>query len=605
MRIVPIITLTFLINISYVFSQSKPISNNNSESYVDKLTRKGLLLYERDIDSTFYYTLQAKEIADSIGYVKGKADIANNMGIFFDIKGNLQLALRYYNSGYTIYKELKDTSNMIQAMMNIAMVYKEMGKNERGIKQFDTALKLGHNLKRDSIMSLLIYNYALVYPKAFKGDSLNLYINKAKDIAQRYKDKKTLLAVDQLIADHLISTGNKQKGLALLDSTINRTLNEHLYYVSMDMLIDMGNQLVEQDTSRALGYYKKALQIAQDNGFLIYSSEVAKLLFDFHKKRKNDSVAVYYAGLLRRFQEDREKLDRDSEIDYLDYVVKEKKFDSLLVKSKYQTALLSVAVITILLALIFIFVVVKNLKKTKILNRQILLQNESMNEALNALEISQEENTRLVKMAVHDLRNPISGIFSLADIMIKKGVNDPLDLKKLSLIRDSSERSLSIVSEMLQLPNEQIAKKPVDLKEMLQYCVQILKGKAEEKKQHIILEAEQVTIVASREKLWRVVSNLISNSIKFSNNGGQIQVVLSQSPSGALIMVKDNGVGISESMKKNIFEPVTGIMGTAGERSFGFGLVISKQIVEAHNGRIWFESPPTGGCEFYVELPMV
>ena len=71
----------------------------DSLHYVDALNRMAILLYEKNVDSTFYYTRIAREIADRHDYKKGRADAMNNLGIFFDIKGNFQMALKYYNKG--------------------------------------------------------------------------------------------------------------------------------------------------------------------------------------------------------------------------------------------------------------------------------------------------------------------------------------------------------------------------------------------------------------------------------------------------------------------------------------------------------------------------
>src|ERR1700744_4076992 len=94
----------------------------DSLRYTDALNRMAMLLYEKNIDSTFYYTRQARALAERLDYNKGKTDALNNLGVFFDIKGNLQLALRYYNEAYAGYSRIKDSVNRVQTLMNIAMV---------------------------------------------------------------------------------------------------------------------------------------------------------------------------------------------------------------------------------------------------------------------------------------------------------------------------------------------------------------------------------------------------------------------------------------------------------------------------------------------------
>ncbi len=108
------------------------------------------------------------------------------------------------------------------------------------------------------------------------------------------------------------------------------------------------------------------------------------------------------------------------------------------------------------------------------------------------------------------------------------------------------------------------------------------------------------------EKMWRVISNLIANVIKFSPHGAVIEVRLTEKPGYAVVEVEDHGLGIPEEVKDKVFDMFTEARrtGTAGEKSFGMGLAISKQIVQAHGGKIWFESKPGKGTTFFVELPL-
>ena len=191
----------------------KSISHTkDSLRYVDALNRLAMLLYEKNIDSTFYYTRQAREIAQRLSYDKGKADALNNLGVFFDIKGTLQLALRYYDEAYAAYTGINDSVNRVQTLMNIAMVYQEIGKDRRAIQRFEAALAIGRKLSGDSILSLAIYNYLLEYPDRFSRDSMSYYIGKARRIAASHKDERTLVAIGQLTADDLIAHGKREQG---------------------------------------------------------------------------------------------------------------------------------------------------------------------------------------------------------------------------------------------------------------------------------------------------------------------------------------------------------------------------------------------------------
>jgi signal transduction histidine kinase len=248
-----------------------------------------------------------------------------------------------------------------------------------------------------------------------------------------------------------------------------------------------------------------------------------------------------------------------------------------------------------------------NFKRYRKVVKQVTEQNIQMQAALSALEQSQEDNTRMMKVVAHDLRNPIGGITSLAAQMLDDDDRTEDDRTMLELIKTSGQDSLDMVSDLLQVNSrsETLKKESVDISNMLHYCVEQLKHKAKAKGQNIELQTKHAIIPVNREKLWRVISNLIGNAIKFSPTGGTIVLKLTEYPGKAVIAVQDYGIGIPDNMKEKIFNmfPEAQRAGTGGEQSFGLGLAISKQIVEAHEGKLWFESVTGKGTTFFVELP--
>jgi signal transduction histidine kinase len=148
----------------------------------------------------------------------------------------------------------------------------------------------------------------------------------------------------------------------------------------------------------------------------------------------------------------------------------------------------------------------------------------------------------------------------------------------------------------------------VNVTALLQQTVLLLAYRAGEKQQRLIAtNADLPTIQADREKLTRVLDNLVVNAIKFSPEKATIELCAETRPKELIISVHDTGVGIPGDMAALLFEPFVNSVrrkGTAGEQSFGLGLYICRQIVEAHNGRIWFENEPGKGSVFFISLPI-
>jgi len=583
----------------------------DSLHYVDALNRLALLLYEDNVDSSFYYTERARNIAERLQYEKGKADAANNLGIVYDVKGNLELGLRYYNDGYNRYKAIHDTANMVQAVMNIAMVYAEKGMDKKAVNSFKSALEAGKSLSRDSIMALVWYNYLILYPGDFPKDSLTFHINKAKQIAAKYNDKRVLLAIEQLTADNYIKNGQREQGIALLQQAAFDAIKSKLYFLSLDIIIDLGDSFARTDSARAVGYYKQGLDITRLKDYKLYTESITRKLYDFYTARKDTPKAFFYSEQLLKLYQEQEKVENNSGIDFIAYALKDEQLEAAQGQSRYELRFLFLAVFICLLMIVVLLVLWRNGQKLRRTSNALRLQFEQSESTMEALDVMNKDYSRLIKIVAHDLRNPISAISTISG-MLHPDENLPADMKELmSLVQVSSKNSLDLINELLETDFDQRQKmksEKINPDELLYQCVSLLSFRAKEKNQQLTLNSHtHIKIMGDAEKIWRVMNNLIVNAIKFSPEGATINVEARKLDGKLLISVNDAGLGIPEDSQNKIFDPFTSArrVGTHGEQPFGLGLYISKQIVEAHNGRIWLESQAGKGTTFYVELPVL
>jgi len=560
----------------------------DSSNYVDVLNRISLLFYEQNADSTLYYALQARQIAYRNGYERGRADATNNLGVVFDIKGNIQLALRYYNDAYNQYVKLRDSSNIVQTLMNIGSVYNVSGRNDKAQANYDRAMELGNRIAHDSITALVIYNYMLLYPQKFSKTRRMTLIDRAYRIAEKYRDVRLELAIDQLRATELIDTGQREKGVAFLEQTLNKALALELNYLSMDLLLELGDHYLAEDRDRAIGFYNKALDLAEQKNYRMYARDVCKKLYDHYVSRQENAQAFIYSQKLLKLFEEQAEIDRVSGIDYIEYAVKDQQLISAQMKSKYNAQMLTLAVAVCVLTLLSILVLWRNWKLSKKTNRVLTMQFRQLESTTDALEKSNQNYARLIKILAHDLRNPIGGINALCSLMQDADTTAEEASQYVELIRESSATCLRMISDLLQtdfdFKETELQKKAVDLSVFLDHAVTLLTFRAAEKNQRLILEdTSQVVVNADPDKLLRVLNNLIVNAIKFSPEGETIRVSTTQSDQGVTISVEDHGLGIPLEAIPNLFDPFTTSKrpGTAGEQAFGLGLYISKQIVEA------------------------
>jgi two-component system phosphate regulon sensor histidine kinase PhoR len=226
-----------------------------------------------------------------------------------------------------------------------------------------------------------------------------------------------------------------------------------------------------------------------------------------------------------------------------------------------------------------------------------------------------EMKTSFVNLVSHELRSPL-GAVKLQLSVIKDGVAGELNDKQEHLISRAQlklEGLLELVNDLLDVAKMEAGQRhleqtPLHLEEVLAEVTELLKAKAQEQKVDLILSMPQdlPTICADRRGLEEIFTNLVSNAINYSPDGGEVRIAAQPRGSYLEVQVSDHGVGIAPEDIDKIFtkfyrakDPKTRhIVGT------GLGLAIVKAMVEAHHGNIQVESEAGVGTTFKIMLPI-
>ena len=219
-------------------------------------------------------------------------------------------------------------------------------------------------------------------------------------------------------------------------------------------------------------------------------------------------------------------------------------------------------------------------------------------------------------MVVHDLRSPLSNVVSIAESLqdgLFGQVNEQQN-KWLWKIETNCKSLIEHVSDFLDLSkieagHIELVKKPVDLKALIQEI--LVEHSIQADKRQISLrnqiDRELPTIWLDPRRFNQVLSNLLSNALKFSDDGGDIEVGAGRGSGNEVnVWVKDAGIGIASDEIGQIFEKYRQVSSgrNSGHKGTGLGLVICKKIVEAHGGRIWAESQKGKGATVFFSLPV-
>ena len=272
---------------------------------------------------------------------------------------------------------------------------------------------------------------------------------------------------------------------------------------------------------------------------------------------------------------------------------------------------LLITVVTLVMTLIIVLQVYRSSEKRK-KNIELLteLNNKVTGQKLE-LEKKNREKDRILDVVAHDLRSPVGGVATLAGTMVPAEMTAESIDRSIKIIRKASGSALELINELLEYSNDtrqEIEKTKEDIATIAEETIALLQVNADAKKQTIVLEVPErpIVMLLDKERIERALANLISNAIKFSYVGSSIQVFVLKGNAYMQIIIKDEGIGVPAKYQLEIFDMFTALnrRGTGGERSFGLGLSITRQIVEAHDGRIWLESEEGKGSAFFIELPL-
>jgi signal transduction histidine kinase/response regulator of citrate/malate metabolism len=250
--------------------------------------------------------------------------------------------------------------------------------------------------------------------------------------------------------------------------------------------------------------------------------------------------------------------------------------------------------------------------------RALTLANQRLSSQWSLLRQANEFKNEVLGTVAHDLKNPLGVILGRAEMLNEMVEMEPLPVERfrdqLGHIRNSTRQLTMMVNDlisdaMMDAHDIAIRNEAIDLVGMLGDIVASNRGLAEKKRQTL-------NLVSPPHQMWHcdpdrmreAVDNLVSNAIKYSPSGGNIELSMSADKTNAVICVRDEGAGLSQEDMSRLFGRFQRLSAkpTGGENSTGLGLSIVKRIIELHGGTIDAESPGPGrGATFTIRLPVV
>jgi signal transduction histidine kinase len=425
------------------------------------------------------------------------------------------------------------------------------------------------------------------------------------DIVNLYKESQdTLLLIKENIDNLKQQLSKDKQQLELYGSQIEKSYNE----------IAKQKVLIEQQTLEFETQGKK---------IIIQRSEIQELQANIKKQLINiDSQKELLAASEKKLLEQKNKIDNGNLV--LSYQLQ--KTDSLSNAIRLKTNILKEQSVTIanqknfLFFLIVIFILSLGLSYAIYLGyKNNKNANKKLNEQKSHLERTQEQliqtnatKDKFFSIIAHDLRNPFSGIIGSTGLLLKENeLSDEETLAIIQMTHNSAKQGYSLLENLMEWSSSQTGRigfSPTNfiLKDIASKCIEITSNQARAKDINVINNVPDNYIIKADEYLlYTILRNLLTNAIKFTPNSGTVTMHSKEIENTTEISVTDTGIGIPAEAITKLFRIDTTyiVPGTADEKGTGLGLILCKEFVEKHGGKIWAESQPGKGSTFIFTIP--
>ncbi|MEM9389077.1 MAG: tetratricopeptide repeat-containing sensor histidine kinase [Bacteroidota bacterium] len=571
-------------------------------------------LYKGDYINSYDYHQEAKDLAlanqDSLQY----AHALNSLGRLYEGTAGYDKAIEYYNQALSVFKSLGDKIGLAYIYSSLATFYqsqKSYGKAEEMSKRA-LALRMEEEIWAGVAFSYL--ELAKIYGDAEKHDLALNTLKMAQSFSDSVQANLVLKAeVNTEIANQYRNRGKFEEAVALMEvaeKTAKGISNQNLFMKVYNEYGKLNHDLKKYE--QAIDYHKKVVKAAENsafwaelkNAYLELSRNYDKLgstkqAYENFKKYNEIEIKFLDTEKARLVQQHDTRIALETRAKENELLkIEKQKNEALIARQELRNlALIGLVMVMFLLAVLFMFFSIKRKK-----------DNAKITQKKNELaELNLQKDTLLNIMA-HDLRAPFNRIVGLLDLM---KVDKENTTQYIKMIEDMGKSGVDLIKNILEVNKLESGESAevistVNVEEFLREKIKNHQADAIAKQIAIKSEINIRKNFSTNELyLERIVDNLISNAIKYSNRDSEVKIKASKEDNQLAILVEDNGPGFTAEDKKNLFQKFKTLSArpTAGETSNGLGLSLVKTLVDKLGGEITLRSEVGFGSTFEVLLP--
>jgi two-component system, NtrC family, sensor kinase len=557
----------------------------------------------------FTKAIDSRDRAERIGYTKGLANAHLNLGQLYRLHSEPEKAEPSFLTAKKIFSETQDEIGLGSTWHQLGLLYMHRGAFERSIECTLEAREIWTRLGDEQRLATSYVAIANLYCALEQYDSAEEQYETAKEIYLRCNDERGYARVLSNYARVAQGRKDEEKALALqLEAIEILQRNDQQINVAATYL-NLGSTYCKlKQFDQAIAVLTTELEVADQNQYRraqfigrMYLAETFLEIKDVENARKYFDDAEQFRGVsdlgdLLAIHADIEASICAAEGNYKRAF--ELQRESGIARNTVMSAQTQQAVST---------------KSAHYKFEQTLKKKEALRKQNVELQALNEHKDEILRIVSHDMRNPLGFIIGMGNLLKTEPEHHLDSVQEIGeLIEDTGQRLLVLVNNLLNASRleegaHKLEKQSTSVSSMLAETEKLFRPLAKHKNIDLNFDSTQSqgSVNVDEPKLQQVISNVLSNSLKFTPQNGRIDINATRRDGLLSITVRDSGIGMDEDQLNSLFVKFSPgrRSGTDGEKGIGLGMTIIKQFVDLHNGSVTVSSNVDEGTSITVTVP--
>lgn len=579
---------------------------------------------ESRFDSAIIYFNNALEVRAKLRNNDHHATTLNNLGTIYFNWSLYDKALDYFMKSLDLQKSIDNAYGITISLSNIGQVYSETSQHEEAIIYYRESLEYAFRSKDTSVIGYAYHGLGSAY-EHINTDSSGFYLKLSLDTYRETDDHRGIMLGLKGVGEYYL----KQKNLEIAEMYFRQMLDlareQNIILREAEALQGLGNvNLATGNLDAAKKYFELGIRAATDvNNKMILSGIFRSLSEIYERNGDRDSSLITlkrhldYARLIGEEEMSRRLIGLKNKFRFQKY---EDDLQQQIFRNDIQKLIIIASALLLILVAVIAFLLYRISRKKELANQILSEKNTMIELQANELASANQELTalgrskdKLFSIIAHDLRSPFQIFLGNTDLLLNDydALTEAERRELIRSLKETADNTYALVENLLHLSASRTGSlefnpEKFDLAPVIRDVIKLYTPQALAKKVELVSRVpENLGVTADSNMIRIILRNLMNNAIKYSYEGGTIEVSATPMDDRTVIAVSDNGMGMDQEILNSLVNigTVKSQRGTSGEKGTGLGLGLSREFAQKHGGNLEVRSESGVGTVITVTLP--